>query len=236
MSEQVALVTGANKGIGIETVRQLAQLGYTVILASRDAARGEAAAQSLRDEKLDVQAIELDVGNADQILAAVKFVDGKFGHLDALVNNAGVGLDWGVPASTLPRDVLRATFDANFFGAIAVTQAFLPLLRKSPAGRIVNVSSILGSITEQGRMAGTGAAYGSAKSALNSYTVHLASELKKTTIKVNAAHPGWVKTDLGGHGAPLDTTTGAKTSVRLATLPADGPTGQFFHLDKNLPW
>ncbi len=217
-------------------MRQLAQLGGTVLLAARDRIRGEEAAYAMRKEDLDVKALELDVVNADQIAAAVAFVDDKYGKLDALVNNAGVALDWGVPVSTLALDKLRETFDTNFFAAIAMTQAFLPLLRKSEAGRIVNVSSVLGSITEQGRMSGVGAAYGMAKAALNSFSVHLAAELRKTTIKVNVAHPGWVKTDLVGGNAPLDAAAGAKTSVRLATLPADGPTGKFFHLEKELPW
>jgi NAD(P)-dependent dehydrogenase (short-subunit alcohol dehydrogenase family) len=165
--------------------------------------------------------------------------------LDILVNNAGVLLDeggFGVnTTTTVPLVKIRETFDSNFFGVIALTQAMLPLLEKSEAGRIVNLSSILASLTLH---ATPGSpiydsktfAYDVSKTALNGYTVHLAHALKDTPIKVNSAHPGWVKTDMGGEYAPMEIADGAKTSVRLATLPADGPTGGYFHLGETLPW
>lgn len=244
MSPQpIALVTGANKGIGLETTRQLAQKGYAVVLAARDAAKGEAAAARLRDEGLAVTFVQLDATDEKSIARAVKEVEAKFGHLDALVNNAGIALDFGTPATKSGVENWRRTFDVNLFGVVTVTDAFLPLIKKSSAGRIVHLTSILGSLalasdpkSPIGSGTGTGAAYGASKAAINMYTVHLARELAPLGIKVNAAHPGWVKTDMGGASAPMELPDGAKTSVALASLPSDGPTGQFMHLGKTLPW
>jgi NAD(P)-dependent dehydrogenase (short-subunit alcohol dehydrogenase family) len=238
---KVALVTGANKGIGLETVRQLARLGFTVLLGARDAARGKAAEAQLRGEGLDAQAIVLDIENAGHRVAAAKQIAGPFGRLDVLVNNAGMIADRNLKPSEVPLEVIRRTFETNFFSVIALTQELLPLLRKSDAGRIVNVSSNLASLTlhsdpnsdiYNAKML----AYGSSKTALNAFTVYLAHELQGTSIKVNAAHPGWVKTSMGGDEAPMDIVDGAKTSVQLATLPADGPTGGFFHMGRLIPW
>lgn len=239
---KVALVTGANKGIGFETARQLGKLGITVLLAARDAAKGEQAAATLKAEGLNVTPILLDVTDSASIAAAAKKVEAEYGKLDILVNNAGINLERfeDKPSTTSP-ETLRKTFDANFFGTIEVTQAFLPLVLKSGAGRIVNLSSILGSLQEHSDPKSFVSnvimlAYNSSKTALNAFTVHLAQELKETSVKVNSAHPGWVKTDMGGEGAPLELEDGAKTSVELATLAADGPSGGFFHLGQPIGW
>ena len=238
----IAFITGANKGIGLETARQLGQQGITVLLGARDLAKGLTAAQTLKQEGIDAHAIQFDVLSAADIQAAVARIEREFGVLDILVNNAAVITETLGTNSTLTVSEadLRATFDSNFFAVIAVTNAFLPLLRKSAAGRIVNVSSIVGSLTIQAD-AGSGInsktfAYDSSKTALNAYTIHLAAALKDTKIKVNAAHPGWIKTDMGTEAATFDVPYGAKTEVYLATLPEDGPTGGYFHLEEALPW
>ncbi len=242
---KVALITGANKGIGLETARQLGQLGITVLVGARDLAKGRKAADQLRSEGIDARPMELDVVNQSHIAAAVTGIESDFGKLDILVNNAGVMVEDGYgpnDATTVTIDQLRQTFDTNVFAVVALTQAFLPLLRKSPAGRIVNVSSILGSNTLHATPGsriydGKGAfAYGASKAALNSFTIHLAHALQGTDIKVNSAHPGWVKTDMGGSGAMMELVDGAKTEVDLATLPDDGPTGAYVHLGKTIPW
>jgi len=240
---KIALVTGANKGIGLETARQLARSGGVhVLLAARDPAKGAAAARLLQSEGLDVEALALDVTDAAGIAAAAREVGGKFGRLDILVNNAGIGIDDGTSAvSEQKLETWRKTFDTNLFAVIAVTQAFLPLLKKSEAGRIVNVSSILASLTLHSDPASPIynfkiAAYNVSKTALNGWTVQLAYELRGTKIKVNAAHPGHVKTDMGGPDAPMEITQGATTSVALALLDEKGPNGAFVHLGQPLPW
>ncbi|MDE3104282.1 MAG: SDR family oxidoreductase [Acidobacteriota bacterium] len=241
---KIALVTGANKGIGLETARQLAALGMTVLLGSRDAARGEAAAAPLRAAGLDVRPVKLDVTSAADRAAVAAHIAQEFGRLDVLVNNAGVsleGADWTNRTSTTTEEALRGTFETNLFAVVALTQVLLPLLRKSSAGRIVNLSSVLASNTLHAAPGSAIAnakafAYSASKAALNTFTIHLAHELKDTRIKVNSAHPGWVKTEMGGAGAPMEVKQGAETSVTLATLPDDGPTGGYFHLGKPLPW
>jgi NAD(P)-dependent dehydrogenase (short-subunit alcohol dehydrogenase family) len=242
-NKRVALITGANKGLGLETARQLGGLGIGVLLGSRDLAKGEAAAAALLAEGIDARALKLDVVNAVDRAGAVAAIADGFGRLDILVNNAAVMLDprGGNRTSTTPTEMLRETFETNFFALIELTQALLPLLKKSEAGRIVNLSSILASLTYH---ATPGSpiydaktfAYDASKSALNAFTIHLAHELRATKIKVNSAHPGWVKTDMGGEGAMMELVDGATTSVELATLPADGPSGGFFHLRETLPW
>jgi NAD(P)-dependent dehydrogenase (short-subunit alcohol dehydrogenase family) len=242
MSKRIILITGANKGIGFETARQLAREGHTVILAARDSAKAEAAVAQLAREGLSAEPLALDVTDAAAIARAAEQVGARHGKLDTLINNAGVVLEpWGAPPSATPLDAWRKTFETNLFGLVAVTQAFLPLVRASAAGRIVHVSSILGSLTLHADpsspiAAFKSVAYDCSKSAVNQYTIHLAYELRDTPIKVNSAHPGWVKTDLGGENAPMDVVDGAKTSVWLATLPDDGPTGGFFHMRDRLPW
>ena len=242
---KVALISGANKGLGLETARQLGKQGITVLLGARDLAKGEAAADKLRGEGIDARAVKLDVVKAADISAVAKTIESEFGRLDILVNNAGVQVEpegfSGNNVETVTSEQLQTTFATNFFGAVALTQALLPLLRKSDAGRIVNLSSILGSQTlhasPESPFYGTKAfAYDASKTALNSFTIHLAQLLKDTKIKVNSAHPGWVKTDMGTDAAPMGLVEGAKTEVDLAMLPADGPSGEFVHMGETLPW
>jgi NAD(P)-dependent dehydrogenase (short-subunit alcohol dehydrogenase family) len=242
-AKKIALITGANRGLGLETARKLGQQGITVLVAARDLAKSEATAATLKKEGIDARAIKLDVNNPADYAAAAKSIEKDFGVLDILVNNAGIFLDNRGPneTSTTSEDVLRKTFDTNFFAVVSVTQELLPLLRKSKAGRIVNLSSILGSLTLHATKGSyvydaKTFAYNASKAALNSFTIHLAHELANTKIKVNSAHPGWVKTEMGGEGAMLEIEDGVKTSVELATLPEDGPTGGYFHMGESLPW
>lgn len=235
-AKDVALVTGANKGIGLEIARQLGQLGMVVVLGARDPAKGAAAAAELCKAGMDAHAVKLDVTCGEDVSKLPGYFKDTFGRLDVLVNNAGVA-EWKADDV----DSFRRTFETNLFGVVAVTYALLPLLKASPAGRIVNQSSVLGSLTslqdKPYRYKGSIIpAYTASKAALNGFTVALASLTAGTALKVNAAHPGWVKTDLGGANAPMQPVDGAKTAVTLATLPPDGPTGRFFHLGEALPW
>ncbi|MDB6146776.1 MAG: short-chain dehydrogenase [Spartobacteria bacterium] len=242
-NKKLALITGANKGIGLETARQLAQQNITVLIGARDLGKGEAAAGGLVKNGLDARALEIDVSNSDSIRKAAAQVERDFGRLDILINNAGVMLDDSAKkVSEQSVETWRSTFETNLFGLIATTQAFLPLLRKSEAGRIVNVSSILGSTTYHITPGSpvydfkVSPAYNVSKAAVNAFTVQLAYELKDSTIKVNAIHPGWVKTDMGGEGATMEIPDGAKTSVSMATIGKDGPNGSFLHMGDPLPW
>jgi NAD(P)-dependent dehydrogenase (short-subunit alcohol dehydrogenase family) len=242
-AKRIALVTGANKGLGFEMARQLGKAGVGVLLAARDPRRGETAASKLRGEGLDAQFLKLDVTDHRDHMAAFAFLEEKFGRLDILINNAGISAEpfGNGMASATTEDALRRTFDTNFFAPVALTQVLLPLLKKSEAGRIVNMSSALGSQTLQADAKSPiynskTFSYDASKTALNSFTIHLAYELKDTKIKVNSAHPGWVKTDMGTDAAPMEIPEGAKTGVELALLGEDGPTGGFFHLGKPLPW
>jgi NAD(P)-dependent dehydrogenase (short-subunit alcohol dehydrogenase family) len=241
MANKVALITGANKGIGFETARQLGAQGITILVGARDEARGTEAAAKLQSQGLDAHFVQLNVTDPATHANAAKFIEEKFGKLDILINNAGVLMDYGVTASASSVDNWRTTFETNVFSLVALTQTLLPLIKKSDAGRIVNLSSVLASLTlNSDPTAPLGGAYNTAynasKAALNMFTIHLAIELKDTKIKVNSAHPGWVKTDMGGEAAPMEIVDGAKTSVALATLPDDGPTGAYVHLGETLPW
>ncbi len=243
MERRVILITGANRGIGFETARKLGQQGHIVLLGARDPNKGAVAAQALRDEGLNAYVVELDVTSERSIEGAAGFVAERFGTLDSLVNNAAVSMERGELATQVsPMEVWRRTLETNVVAVVAVTQALLPLLRKSPAGRIVQVSSNMGSLilhadpTSAIYHCKTAAAYDASKAALNSFTIHLAYELRETPIKVNSAHPGWVKTDLGGEDAPMKLAEGAQTSVWLATLPQQGPSGGFYHLGEAIPW
>lgn len=238
---KIALITGANKGLGLETARQLGKAGATVLLGARDLARGEEAAKELRGMGIDARAVKLDVVNAADLRAVADLIAKEYGRLDILINNAGVNYEplGSNTTLTVSEADLRKTFDTNFFAPINVTRAMLPLLRKSPAARIVNLSSILGSSTLHARPGGLGTkglGYDSSKTALNAFTIHLAEALADTKIKVNSAHPGWVKTDMGTSVAPMELEDGAKTPVELALLPEDGPTGGFFHMGETIPW
>jgi len=241
--QKVALVTGANRGLGLETARQLGQKGVTVLVAARKRADAEKAAAALKAEGVDAQPVQLDVTSAEDRAAAAKLVEESFGKLDILVNNAGVNSKHGlnpIVIETTDEDLARV-FATNFFSLISLTRELLPLLKKAPAARIVNLSSILGSLALHADPASPvynfkSLAYDASKSALNAFTIHLAWELRDTPIKVNSAHPGWVKTDMGTDAAPMEIPDGAKTSVELALLGPDGPTGKFLHLGQELPW
>jgi len=229
MDTRVALITGANRGIGFAAARQLAGLGYRVVVAGRDP---EAAARAAAE--IGGVPLLLDVTREADVERAVAFVEVEFGRLDALINNAGVFLDRETPGLELGLEALRATFEVNVYGALRLAQAFAPTMVRQKYGRIVNVSSIMGSLTH----AGPGyLAYRSSKAALNMVTRVLAAELQGTGVLVNAVHPGWVRTRMGGPEAPLSPEEGARALVWAATLPDDGPTGGFFEGEgKPLPW
>lgn len=241
---KVAFITGANRGIGYETAKNLGELGITVVLGVRDLAKGEQAVASLRGLGIAAEAIHYDAAQPGAENGVYDYLQSRYGQLDILVNNAGILKEPLVGAnnsSSVTQEVLQETFQTNLFAVIALTQKLLPLIRKAPQGRIVNLSSILGSLTlhslpESPIDPAKGFAYNASKTALNAYTVHLAHELKGTSIKVNSAHPGWVKTDLGGPHAPMEIADSGRTSVRLATLDAAGPSGGFFHAEDTLPW
>lgn len=239
---KIALVTGATRGIGFETARQLATGGVHVLLAGRDRNKAVEASLKLQAEGLPVEAIALDVTRPDSIASAAQEVLQKHGRLDILVNNAGVLRDdMQRKPSEQSLAVWRETFDTNVFGLIATTQAFLPLLRKAPAARIVNVSSLLGSIALQADDSSPVydfkvPAYNVSKSAVNAWTVQLAYELRDTQIKVNAVHPGYVKTDMNAGEGELEVADGAKTSVRMALIGDSGPNGGYVYLEDTLPW
>ena len=246
MSEKkIALITGANRGIGFETARQLGAKGIKVLLGARSAEKGLEAERKLKTEGFDADFILLDVDDAQTHESAAKYIEENFGRLDILINNAGIYLDETengapVPASRTSPDVFRKTFETNFFNIISLTQTLIPLVKKSEAGRIVFLSSLLGSLTEHSNPESAiygwkTPAYNISKTALNGYAVHLAHELRDTPIKVNTAHPGSVLTDMNANGE-LTVEDGAKTSVSLATLPADGYTGKFIYLGEELPW
>ncbi len=237
---KVALITGANKGIGLETARQLARdHGFTVLLGARDPKHGTDAMNQLRNEGLDAHFLHLDPTNSASIEAAVLLVSADYGHLDVLVNNAGVLLEAdSAPPPQVPVSVLRDTFEVNVFAAHAVTQAFWPLLEQSSAARLVNVSSWVGSLSLHSD--GTFGDYkpialSSSKAALNMMTVHYAWQWRDSPHRANAAHPDKVLTSGNPHGE-ISVEEGAKTSVELATLGADGPNGAFLHLGQRLPW
>jgi NAD(P)-dependent dehydrogenase (short-subunit alcohol dehydrogenase family) len=239
---KIALVTGANKGIGREIAAQLAELGMTVLLAARDPQRRAEAAAALRSAGGDVHPVGLDVTDPTTVRAAAEYVDERFGRLDVLVNNAGITGNGGQAPSTADLDTVRKVFETNVFGVIAVTNAMLPLLLRSPAPRIVNVSSGVGSLAAMNDpdspLAGlpASAAYVPSKTALNSVTVQYAKELRKVDILVNAADPGYCATDLNNHTGYRSAAQGAAIAVRLATLGPDGPTGGFFNDDGPVPW
>lgn len=233
MTTKVALVTGANKGIGFETARQLGALGVAVLIGARDEARGLEAERALRGEGVDASFVPLDVTDETSIGQAAKWIEDKYGHLDILVNNAGtatIARRRSLPSTTSLED-MRAVYEINVFGVIAVTNTMLPLLRLAPAARIVNVSSEVGSISSQtdptrplGGMPPS-AQYPSSKTALNMITAMYAKELRGTQIKVNAANPGFTSTDFSDHRGFRSAAQGAEPSVHLATLPEDGPSG-----------
>ncbi len=247
MSQKIAFITGGNRGLGFQTALQLKDAGVKVVIGSRDLVQGEQAVAKLRAEGADADVLQFDITKPTDYLAAYDYFNSKYGRLDILVNNAGIaggtfpGTGPEHSAAEVPMELLHKVFDTNFFAQVALTEALLPLLKKSPAGRIVNLSSILGSLTlhadpKSPIYDSKSFAYDASKTALNAFTVHLAWELRGTKIKVNSAHPGWVKTDMGGPQATMELSEGGKTSAALATLPDNGPTGGYFHLGQPLPW
>jgi len=246
---KVAFITGANRGLGLETARELGKQAIVVVLGSRDSKKGQTAAAKLRDEGINAESLGFDVTKPQDHQKAYDYFEKKYGQLDILVNNAGVLKESPIsasgsepnPVSAVSPEILRETFETNFFAPVTLTRKLLPLIRKAPAGRIVNVSSILGSLALHSDpnspiYSFKTFAYDASKAALNAFTVHLAYELRDSKIKVNSAHPGWVKTEMGGPNAPMEPSEGGKTSAQLATLPDDGPSGGFFHLGQRLPW
>ncbi|OIQ82766.1 3-oxoacyl-[acyl-carrier-protein] reductase FabG [mine drainage metagenome] len=241
---KVAFITGANRGIGFETAKGLGESGITVVIGVRDIAKGQATVKQLHDLGIKAEAIYYNAAQAQSANAVYEYLDKSFGKLDILVNNAGIlreELVGGNDSSSVSTEILQETFQINLFAVVALTQKLLPLIRKSPAGRIVNLSSILASLTLHSMPnspidPAKSFAYNASKTALNAYTIHLAHELRGTNIKVNSAHPGWVKTELGGPNAPMEVADSGKTSVRLATLDESGPSGGFFHEGDTLPW
>jgi NAD(P)-dependent dehydrogenase (short-subunit alcohol dehydrogenase family) len=233
MTAKIALITGANKGIGFETARQLGSQDMTVLVGARDEERGRFAEQSLRDGGTDARFVQLDVTDATSVKRAAEWIGAEYGHLDVLVNNAGTATvaRRGASPSQTSLDDMRAVYEINVFGVVAVTNAMLPLLRRAPAARIVNVSSEVGSITSQSDPASplaqipASVQYPSSKAALDMLTAMYAKELRDTPIKVNAANPGYTDTDFNDHRGFRTAAEGAEPSVYLATLPDDGPTG-----------
>lgn len=240
-TQRVVLITGANKGIGLEVARRLGEAGLRVWLGSRDAHAGEAAAAPLREKGADVQAIRLDVLDQATISAAAAEIDGEDGRLDVLINNAGINDPRDGTPAKVEMDAIRRIFDTNFFGALAVTQAMLPLLRKSSAARVINQSSDLGSITRQGDPDWKFAfvkslGYSASKAALNMLTVHLAAELKDAGIVVNSTNPGATATDLNQHRGFQTVEQGATPAVHLALATHAAVSGGFFGVGKIDPW
>lgn len=235
--KRVALVTGANRGMGLEIVRQLSRLGLIAVLAARDLEKGKVAAATLAAEEFDVPVVALDVTDADSIRAAVAEVWGLFGRIDVLVNNAAILKEGLLPEDTsvldVSGDLVNQTFLTNTVGPLRMIQATVPGMRERGYGRIVNLSSGAGQLAEMG---GGFPAYRLSKSALNALTRITAAELGAHEIKINSVCPGWVRTDMGGPHATRTVEHGAETAVWLATLPEDGPTGGFFRDMKPIPW
>jgi len=237
--ERVALVTGANKGIGKAIARGLAQKGFTVFLGARDSEKGIAAAAELKTEG-DVRFVQLEVTNSASVLSAKQLIESETGRLDVLVNNAGIGAAPGSRFNTPEEEIaenMRAVYETNVFAVVTVTNTFLPLLLQSDAGRIVNVTSKRGSLGEEGAWVGRpNMTYSSSKTALNAITVHYARSLAETHIKVNGAAPGHVATDFNGFRGTRTPEYGAEVAIRLAQLDIDGPTGVVFEDEHQLSW
>jgi NAD(P)-dependent dehydrogenase (short-subunit alcohol dehydrogenase family) len=237
LERRVALVSGANRGIGLEVVRQLSKLGMIAVLGSRDPNKGATAAGRLASAGVEAPVVALDVTDAGSIAAAVADVVERFGRIDVLVNNAGIALDGSrSPVSSVLEvspEVVARTLDANTLGPLRLIQAVVPAMRARGYGRIVNVSSGLGQISAMG---GSWPGYRMSKAALNALTRIVAAEVGSANIKVNAMSPGWVRTDMGGKDAPRSVAQGADTIVWLATLPDDGPSGLFFEDREPIAW
>jgi len=242
--KKVAFISGANRGIGFETAKKLAEIGVKVILGSRDLKKGENAVKELSSLGIEADLVQYDAFDLDAPKKIYDYIRKKYKKLDILINNAGVLLTGNLfvtNSSTVSDKDVKDTFQTNLFSVISLTQKLLPLIKKSDAGRIVNVSTLLSSLTlhsakDSPITPAKEFAYNASKTALNAYTIHLSIELKDTKIKVNSGHPGWVKTELGGPKAPMEVKDSYKTSLRLATLGEDGPSGGLFHEDDIIPW
>jgi NAD(P)-dependent dehydrogenase (short-subunit alcohol dehydrogenase family) len=236
----IALISGANKGIGYEIARGLGAKKIRVLVGARDEARGHAATEKLKADGADARFIRLDVTNHETIRRASEWIEKEFGRLDILVNNAGIA-EFGAKPSGADLAKVREIYETNFFGPIALTQAMLPLLRKSKHGRVVNVSSSLGSLTLASQPDSPMAqfvilGYNTSKTALNSMTVQFANELKGTPIKVNAICPGYCATDINGNSGPRTAAQGAVAAIEYATIGENGPTGGYFNDQGRVPW
>jgi NAD(P)-dependent dehydrogenase (short-subunit alcohol dehydrogenase family) len=236
----IALISGANKGIGYEIARGLGAKKIRVLIGARDETRGQAAAEKLRVEGADARFVKLDVTDHGSVERAAQWIDQEFGRLDILINNAGIA-EWGFRPSDVDLAKVREVYETNFFGPVALIQSMLPLLRKSKHGRIVNVSSSLGSLTLSSDLQSPFAdflalGYNTSKTALNSMTIQFAKELKDTPIKVNAICPGYCATDINGNSGPRSAAEGAVAAIEYATIGEDGPTGGYFNDKGRVPW
>jgi NAD(P)-dependent dehydrogenase (short-subunit alcohol dehydrogenase family) len=239
-NNKIVLITGANKGLGKEIGRQLGSLGYTIVLTSRSEKAGEEVKEELKALGFDVHTVTLEVTSQDNINNLVKYIENTFGKLDALVNNAGIALEWdGQPTNT---EKIRHTLEVNLIAPYAITEALIPLLSLSDDARVINQSSMLGSIgTAENNWNQVGGfmtiGYSTSKAGLNMLTQIQSKTLKDKGILVAASHPGWVKTDLGTQAAPMEVDEGASTVVELVTMNRDTfPNGQLVHKGKRLPW
>jgi NAD(P)-dependent dehydrogenase (short-subunit alcohol dehydrogenase family) len=236
----IALISGANKGIGYEIARGLGAKKIKVLVGARDETRGQAAVEKLKAEGAEAHFVKLDVADQGTIRCAAEWIEKEFGRLDILINNAGIG-EWNAKPSTVDLAKVREVYETNFFGPVSLIQTMLPLLKKSKHGRIVNVSSSLGSLTIASDLNSPFAdflalGYNTSKSALNSMTIQFAKELKDTPIKVNAICPGYCATDLNGNSGPRTAAQGAVAAIEYATIGADGPTGGYFNESGPIPW
>lgn len=239
VNKRIALVTGANRGIGKEIARQLASMDMSVILACRDELKGKQVAEEMRADGIEFDVQAVDVSNVESVQALIQKVQHNYGRLDVLVNNAGIILDRGKSLIELDESILRQTFETNFYGALRLSQGFFPMMLKHGYGRIVNVSSGLGAfeiLQGKGGLKSSSSVYRMSKTMLNALTCLLATETMGMDIKVNAVCPGRVRTDMGGKDAPSSVEEGADTAVWLATLDQDGPNGQFFRDRQPISW
>lgn len=237
----IVLITGGNKGIGMETARQLGKMGYEILLGSRNEKRGLEAVMLLEKEGIKAKTLFLDVTDPTSILSSVEKIEQEYGLLDILINNAGVFLEGNITQSELELSVLKSTYETNVFGIFSVTKAMLPLLKNSASGRIVNLSSGLGSLTLNSDPASefynvNSLAYNSSKSAVNALTVFFAKELRDSPIKINSVCPGFTATDLNGNSGYRSVEQATSIVVKLATINSDGPTGGFFDDQGVVPW
>lgn len=233
MTSRIAIVTGGNRGIGLAICQGLAKLRYHVVLTSRDAVQGEAGAEQIRRQGGDVAYHPLDVSDAESIQKLADFVKKEYGRVDALVNNAAIYNDSGVSVLKVGVDTVRATMETNLYGPLLLCQIFVPLMMRQNYGRVVNLSTDMAILSG---MSGRTSAYRMSKTALNALSCILAAEVQGYNIKVNTMSPGWVRTEMGGSGAPLSPEEGADTAIWLATLADDGPSGGFFRDRKVIPW